>query len=86
MLTAVLPIINGDGEDLWIESNIASSTVSIDATWSLSADVGGEVLGIATELPPTGSDTRILIWLMTMLFTGAGFKLASNYLQKEENV
>jgi uncharacterized repeat protein (TIGR01451 family) len=78
--------LDGDGEGLWIECNIASSIVPIGATWSLSASVGGEVLGIATELPPTGSDTRILILLMTMLFTGVGFKLVSNYLRREENV
>ena len=68
-----------------VDCNIADSSVPIGIDFTYSDSLRGEVLGVATELPATGNDTKILIMLLTMLALGVSFKVVSyNMAEKKE--
>ena len=68
-----------------VECNVADSSVPIGVAFTYSDGLRGEVLGITTELPATGNDTKVLIMLLTMLALGASLKVVSyNMAEKKE--
>ena len=77
--------LNGEVEPEIVECNIADSSVPIGIHFTYSDGLRGEVLGVATELPATGNDTKVLIMLLTMLALGASLKVVSyNMAEKKE--
>lgn len=60
----------------YLECNTATSTVTIGSGLSYGGSLGGQVLGISTELPATGSPTWIIIASFAMI--GAGIYLNIN--------
>lgn len=63
--------VYGSGSPTSTDSEIVDSVVRIDPDISPSAQAGGEVLGAATELPASGSNTWYLIFALSLI--GAGF-------------
>jgi len=61
----------------------ASSSVRITSGTNFGGSVGGAVLGAATELPASGSDTSIVVYALVALWLGTILKLGGYILNME---
>lgn len=68
-----------------IECNTANSTVSIGSTLSYGGSLGGQVLGISTELPATGNPTWLLLAALGLTGTGIYLNIRSKKQNKYAN-
>ena len=68
-----------------ISCSLADSTVAIGSTFGYSGRLGGQVLGISTELPATGNPTWILIAAVGALATGIALNVIAKTRAKKSN-
>jgi uncharacterized repeat protein (TIGR01451 family) len=67
-----------------IECNVVTSDVTLGTGVTLSASVGGQVLGAATELPAAGSNTALLYIFIGMILGGFGLRVHANDLEEKK--